>query len=272
VTKLRRHLPCRNAVLTHPARDGVADGIWIDVLVQLGGHPHAAPGLVDLLDRASVKRDQPPFRRVLQNGRQRVESGLRGAMQPCPDPRCRLILAYLEHAAIRLRPGPGAPPGDKRARKCGVEEINRDGVVQHAPRPGRRDRPAVGAAILIEPGCHFRIALAETAGRNADPDADRIAPLGRRDRFSRIAPHSPFPFCSGYDRTARLAVSSVLGSHPGQAMVGACVASSVFPPMSVLGENISTNGWIRVMFSCCISCFENAEGRLSRNGANVIID
>ncbi len=59
VAKLRRHLPCRHAVLAHPARDGVADRIGIDLVVQFRRFPHAAPGLVDLLDRTPLKRDEP---------------------------------------------------------------------------------------------------------------------------------------------------------------------------------------------------------------------
>src|SRR5271169_1524353 len=64
---------------------------------------------------------------------------------PCPDPRRRHILAYPGRAAIGLRAGPGAPPGDERARKRVIEEINRARVVQHAPHSGRRHRLVVSA-------------------------------------------------------------------------------------------------------------------------------
>ena len=42
VAKLRRHLPGRNAVLAHPAGDGVADRIGIDVSLQ-PAPPRACP-------------------------------------------------------------------------------------------------------------------------------------------------------------------------------------------------------------------------------------
>ena len=72
VAELRRHLPRRNAVLAHPARDGVTDRIGIDRRVQFRRFAHGAPRLVDLPDRLSVKRDETPFGRVGKNGRQNV--------------------------------------------------------------------------------------------------------------------------------------------------------------------------------------------------------
>ena len=54
---------------------------------------------------------------------------LRRPMQPRPDPRYRIIIAHLKHAASRLNPVPGAPPRHKRAGQRRIQEIDRSGVV-----------------------------------------------------------------------------------------------------------------------------------------------
>ena len=77
---------------------------------------------------------------------------LRCHMQLCPDPRRRLVVANPEHTTIRLDPRPSAPPNDERARECGVEEIDRDGIIEYSAHAGRRHRPAIRSTILIEPG------------------------------------------------------------------------------------------------------------------------
>ena len=77
---------------------------------------------------------------------------LRCPMQLCPDPRRRLVVANTEHTTIRLDPRPSAPPNDERARECGVEEIDRDGIIEYSAHAGRRHRPAIRSTILIEPG------------------------------------------------------------------------------------------------------------------------
>jgi hypothetical protein len=91
-----------------------------------------------------------------------------------PDPRRRLVVANPEHATIRLDPRPSAPPSDECARECGVEEINRHGIVQHATHSGRSHRPTIGAAILVEPSGHVGLAVAKTAERHTEPD---LSPL-----------------------------------------------------------------------------------------------
>jgi hypothetical protein len=81
----------------------------------------------------------------------------------------------------------------ERARKRGIEEIDRDGVIQHPAHAGRRHRPPIGAAILIKPAGHLRMASAETIRRHGHPDPHRKAPLGRGDYFARIAGHLCVP-------------------------------------------------------------------------------
>ena len=61
--------------------------------------------------------------------------GSRRPMQPRPDPWCRLVLAHLEHAPGGLRLGPHTPPGDEGAGECGVGEIDRHRVIEHAASP-----------------------------------------------------------------------------------------------------------------------------------------
>src|SRR6266403_4035653 len=64
-----------------------------------------------------------------------------------PAPRRRLIVPHPEHALRCLDHIPGAPAGHEGARKGGVEEVDRQGIVQHAAHPRGRDRPAVRATI-----------------------------------------------------------------------------------------------------------------------------
>src|SRR5216683_4750218 len=98
-------------------------------------------------------------------------------MQPRPNPRRRLIVPYPEHALRGLDPVPGAPPGHEGARESRVEEVDRQGVIQHAAYPRRRQRPAICATIPVEPCSHLIEPTAKSLGGNADPDADREPPL-----------------------------------------------------------------------------------------------
>src|SRR6516164_7190730 len=123
-------------------------------------------------------------------------------MQPCCDARRRPIVAKPKHAPLRLGLGPGAPPGDKRARERSLAEIDRYGVVQHAARPRWRHRPAVAAAVPVEPGGHFRVTLTETARWNGEPDADRKSLLGHRDHLARVAWHVDVPYLFRHKTTA----------------------------------------------------------------------
>ena len=62
------------------------------------------------------------------------------------DPRRRLVVAHTEYAVLGLNSRPGAPAGDEGAGERGLEEIDRDSIVQHAAHPGWGDGPAIGAA------------------------------------------------------------------------------------------------------------------------------
>jgi hypothetical protein len=114
-------------------------------------------------------------------------------MQPRPDPRCWVIIA---HRHSRLDPVTGAPPRYKRAGQCRIEEIDRSGVV---------GSPRVPECVIAQPSApqfsssqvvHSGIPLAETAGRNGDPDVDRETTFGDRDHLARVAWHRVFLVCS----------------------------------------------------------------------------
>jgi hypothetical protein len=101
----------------------------------------------------------------------------------------RIFEHWREHAVRRLDLVPVAPSGDERARESGVEEVDRDRVVEDPAHPRRRHGSTIGTAVLVEPGRHLRMVLTETPWWNADPDADREAPLGRRDYVARVTWH-----------------------------------------------------------------------------------
>jgi hypothetical protein len=79
-----------------------------------------------------------------------------------PEAWHRLILAHLEDASGSFHPGTDAPPGDE-----GISGRRIRGIVKHAARSRGRHSPAVGAAILVEPGGNLGMPLTETAWRNA---------------------------------------------------------------------------------------------------------
>jgi len=144
-----------------------------------------------------------------------VSLASRGPMQLRPDARRRVILPHPEDTTRRLGFGSQAPSRNERVRKRRIREVDRDRVVQDPAHPGRRRRPSIGPAILVEPSGHLSKALPETARRNSDPDADRKAPLGRRNHFARVSWHLVFLIRSTLDCHARLILSSGLVVHVG---------------------------------------------------------
>src|SRR6516164_1671216 len=116
----------------------------------------------------------------------------RRPMQSRPHPRRRLILSDLEHPTSRLDLGASAPPSDESARERGISEVDRDRVIQHPPHPRGRHRPAIGAAVLVEPHGDLGMPPPETVRRYGDPDTHRKSPFGRGDHFARVAWHQVF--------------------------------------------------------------------------------
>jgi hypothetical protein len=103
---------------------------------------------------------------------------VRGATRP--PARNELPAGGSEIRTLGPSRGSGARQQRPRTTACSssmasVQEVDRDRIVEHPAHPGRCHCPAIGAAILVEPRGHFGMPLAEPAGRNTDPDADREA-------------------------------------------------------------------------------------------------
>src|SRR5438552_5904275 len=152
-------------------------------------------------------------------------------MRPGPDPRRRLIFAHPERSFGGLDLVANAPAGDKRAGERGITEVDRDRIVQHPARPRRRHRPAVRAAVLVEPGGHSSVLSAETFRRDGDADADWEAPFGPCDQRARIARHRS-SFVLTYDHTIASPCPAAWRPQSGAAMLAPCVAAPVCPPTS----------------------------------------
>jgi hypothetical protein len=160
-------------------------------------------------------------------------------MHACRGSGRRLIGTHPEHALCRLDLVTCAPPRDEGTRERSVEETDRHRVVEHPARSGRGHRPAICAAILVEPGSHVGMPLAETFCWNAYPDSDREASLGHRDHVAWVTRHPSFLFCSELGWRRHLAVSSRLGLPPSKDMLAPCVAASGSPPMSARSSSSS---------------------------------
>ena len=110
------------------------------------------------------------------------------------------------------RPSPDAPPGDEGVTERRISEVDRQGIIEHAASSRGRHSRAVGAAILVEPGCDLGMPLAETAWPNADPDADEEVPFSHGSHLARVAQHIVFPIRSTQDCHSRPILSSGLGA------------------------------------------------------------
>src|SRR4029077_7102682 len=129
-----------------------------------------------------------------------------------------------------LRSGPNAPPRDEGAGERGIREVDRYRGIQYPARPRRRHHPTISAAVLFQPIGDLRVPLAETAWRDADPDADRKEALGCGDHLSRVARHLRFLIRSTKDCHARAGLSIGLGVCSGDVMLLPCVVVSASPP------------------------------------------
>ena len=64
--------------------------------------------------------------------------------------RCVVPAQWIESST-----SPMVDVDDECARQRSVRKAHREGVIQHAARPGWRHRPPDSAAVLIEPGGHL---------------------------------------------------------------------------------------------------------------------
>jgi hypothetical protein len=92
-------------------------------------------------------------------------------MERWEEARRRRFLAYLEGAVGALDLVAGAPPGNKGTSQRGIVEIDRDCVVHYTVQTGWRHRPAVGAAIRVQPCPYLIDALPEAAARTPAPSS-----------------------------------------------------------------------------------------------------
>ena len=90
----------------------------------------------------------------------------------------RSVAAYGEGAGDRLDPITAAEPGDKGVSEGSVGKIKSDRIIDDANASGRRCRPTLGAAGVVEPGVHQGELLSQALRRYRDAHPHRIAPLG----------------------------------------------------------------------------------------------
>jgi hypothetical protein len=107
------------------------------------------------------------------------------------------------------------------------------------PRAIARHGPAVSAAVLVQPSGYLGIALAKTARRNDDPDADGEASLGHRDHVARVTRHSAFLIRSHPRSHGCSVLSSRLGLRLGEIMFDPCAVVFASPPMSARSSSSS---------------------------------
>ena len=126
-------------------------------------------------------------------------------MKPRPDPRRRLMVPHPEYPLRGLDLVPSAPAGHEGAREGRVEEVDRQGVIQNAPQPGRSQRPAICATIPVEPRPHLIEPPAKSFGWHTYADADREPPLG-------LSPDRLVYLSSGMHQGVKLRIDDLLWS------------------------------------------------------------
>ena len=127
--------------------------------------------------------------------------------------------AHSRAPGTRLRPSRPSSrrTNEQRTRSRASRRRNIERASFSTPRrPRGRHGPAVRAAILVEPGGHLRMPLAETLWRNADPDADREAPLCRRDHLAWVARQLNVPYIFSSRLHGRLALDHPLSGGAGR--------------------------------------------------------
>ncbi len=111
-------------------------------------------------------------------GRARRGSVLRGLVGGGATAGRRPVAAHGEGAGDRLDPITAAKSGDKGVSESRIGKIEGDRIVDDANAPGRRCRPTLGAAGVVEPSVHQGELLSQSLRRHRDAHPHRIAPLG----------------------------------------------------------------------------------------------
>jgi len=92
----------------------------------------------------------------------------------------QVIHTYPEKTFRKVPIGWLAPARNEGCGKRRISKIDGDCIVDDAA-PSGCHRPAIGSAIVVEPGVHAVQALAEARWRCGDPDAHRKPALGLGD-------------------------------------------------------------------------------------------
>jgi hypothetical protein len=107
-----------------------------------------------------------------------VENGLSPVRMGGPaSPHRARIAAARKGSRYGLDPEAAAEADDKGVSKGGILEIEREGIVDDARRPGGRACPTFGAASLAQPGMDDLELAAKPFRRHRNPHAHRIPPL-----------------------------------------------------------------------------------------------
>src|SRR6266568_9041599 len=127
----------------------------------------------------------------------------------------RRIVPDLEGAVDRRDLAAPAPARDKGAGERRVAKMDRDRVIEHTAQPGGGHRPALGAAIIVEPRLQRVEPAAEPLRRHPDADPHRKPPLGLADHQSGAGRHANYPLCSrGPPMSADATATCIRNSPP----------------------------------------------------------
>src|SRR6516162_11062620 len=94
------------------------------------------------------------------------------------DPRSGLFIPDLIYPTHNLDPLHCAPAGHEGARERCICEADREGIIHHASCARWGHGPSIRPTIGVQPCVHLIEPIAESFGRNADPDPDRKPVFG----------------------------------------------------------------------------------------------
>ena len=99
-------------------------------------------------------------------------------MEGRSDARRRLVIPDAIDPIHNLDPLHRAPTGHEGARERYIREADRDGIIHYASCARWGRGPPISPTIGVQPCVHLIEPVAESFGRNADPDPDRKPVFG----------------------------------------------------------------------------------------------
>jgi hypothetical protein len=126
-----------------------------------------------------------------------LAADLEGFVESRTNPGRWLVIPDLIHAIHDLDPLHRAPTGHEGARERYIREADREGIIHHASCARWGRGPPIDTAICIEPCVHLIEAVAESFGRNADPDPH--GPPSGDSRLTGLLRNSPSTPSARYD-------------------------------------------------------------------------